>query len=154
MDEATRAELEAQADRATRRGDFAGALKNLQQLCAEFPDDLVLIEKKQRLEENLQPMELLSAKARQEPEAAAAPKSPLQQAELLAHQGDYAGAIALYRKLLAEKPDSPLISERLAELFQLVQVQKPRPSPMLPADPQHRLKELLVRVGARKRPSS
>jgi len=154
VEPAQRAELESQAERATRRGDLAGALKLYAQLCNLFPDDPALAEKKRRIEENLQPMELASAKARQEPEAAAAPRSPLDQAEALAAKGDYAQAIALYRRALAEKPDSPLISERIAELFQLVQAQAPRPSPHLPPDPQQRLKELLVRVGARKRPFS
>ncbi len=99
-------------------------------------------------------MELASPKARAEPEAAAPAGSPLAHAEALAARGDFAGAIALYRKALAEKPDSPLLSERLNELFQLVQAQAPRPSPQLPKDPGSRLRELLVRVGTRKRPFS
>jgi len=95
VDEGTRAALEARADRATRRGDLADALKTYQQLCADFPDDASLAEKKRRIEENLQPMELASPKARQEPEAAHAPRSPLDQAEQLAQRGDYGAAIAL-----------------------------------------------------------
>ncbi|MBK7863279.1 MAG: tetratricopeptide repeat protein [Archangiaceae bacterium] len=73
-------------------------------------------------------MELTSAKTRVPPEQAAQPTNSIQSAEALAARGDYAAAIALYRKALEKRPDSDLIRERLAELFQIVQAVAPKVS--------------------------
>ena len=150
--------LEAKGDRAMRRGELSTALAMFQQLCAAFPDDATLAEKLANLKENLQPMELTSAKSRFVPDPSA-PRSgggaPLDEAEALAARGDYAGAIARYRKALSEKPDSDLLKERLAELFRMMQAQAPqqkRPAPVVvQKSPELTLTDLLDRIASRRK---
>ena len=132
------------------------ALALFQQLVAAFPGDASLAEKLANLKENLQPMELTSAKSRfvPEPSAPRVGAAPLDEAEALAARGDYAGAIARYRKALGDKPDSELLKERLAELFRMMQAQapKPRPAPVvLPKSPELTLTELLDRIAGRRK---
>lgn len=151
-----RAQLEAGADRARRRGEMGEAVRLLRQLVAAFPEDSALADKLSMLEETLQPMELQSAKAPQ-PEAhpthRPVPLTPEQEGERLFHLGDYAGAAVAYRRALAQKPDSPLVQERLMELVSLAQ-SAPRHSPtdrVLPSQPEPLLHALLDRIAARKR---
>jgi len=155
-----RSQIESAADRARRRGEMAEAVRLYRSLLAAFPQDAALREKLSLLEENLQPMELTSAKAPR-PDAltpgagmpAAVPLTPEQEGERLFHLGDYAGAAAAYRRALATKPDSPLIQERLVELIALAQ-SSPRHSPTdraLPQRPELLLRALLDRIAARKR---
>lgn len=147
--------LEAKGDRAMRRGELSTALALFQQLCAAFPADATLAEKMKNLQENLQPMELTSAKSRfvPDPSAPRGRGSPLDEAEALAARGDYAGAIARYRKALADKPDSQLLKERLTELFRMMQAQAPRkPAPVVAKSPELALSELLDRIASRRKP--
>lgn len=148
--------LEAKADRAMRRGELSTALKLLTQLCAAFPGDATLHGKRANLQENLQPMELTSAKSRFVPDPSA-PRpgggAPLDEAEAFAARGEYGEAIARYRKALADKPDSVLLKERLTELFVLSQAQAPRRSPpVAPKSPELHLSELLDRIAMRRKP--
>jgi tetratricopeptide (TPR) repeat protein len=123
-----RTEAESQADRALRRGELSTALSLYQAIATAFPTDEAVQVKLKRIRENLQPMELTSAKARPPIEQAKPPTNSIQSAEALAARGDYAQAIALYRKALEKRPDSDLIRERLAELFQIAQAIAPRAS--------------------------
>lgn len=123
-----RTEAEQRADRALRRGELSTALSLFQEIAAAFPGDEVVQLKLARIRENLQPMELTSAKTRVPIDQAPPPTNSIQSAEALAARGDYAGAIALYRKALEKRPDSDLIRERLAELFQIAQSMAPRAS--------------------------
>jgi len=152
-----RAQLEASADRARRRGEMAEAVRLYRALQQAFPQDAALGEKLARLEENLQPMELTSAKAPRPEDARAGgsplPLTPEQEGERLFQLGDYAGAAIAYRRALAHKPDSPLVQERLMELVALAQT-APRHSPTdqaLPDRPEPLLQALLDRIAARKR---
>lgn len=152
-----RAQLEASADRARRRGEMAEAVRLYRALQQAFPRDAALGEKLARLEENLQPMELTSAKAPRPEDARPAggplPLTPEQEGERLFQLGDFAGAAIAYRRALALKPDSPLVQERLMELVALAQ-SAPRHSPTdhaLPDRPEPLLQALLDRIAARKR---
>ncbi|MBL8954166.1 MAG: tetratricopeptide repeat protein [Myxococcaceae bacterium] len=127
-----RTEAEARADRALRRGELSTALELFTAIAAAYPGDAVVQQKLKRIRENLQPMELSHAKTRVPLEQAPPPTNSIQSAEALAARGDYAGAIALYRKALEKRPDSDLIRERLAELFQIAQSMAPRASPIPP----------------------
>ncbi len=155
MNDDERATLEAKADRSMRRGELSAALKIFQQLAAAFPSDQPLHEKLKNLQDNLQPMELTSAKSRFAPDPSA-PRpgqgNPLDEAEAFAAKGRYAEAIALYRKALALKPDSDLLKERLTELFQLSQAAASPPKPMPVArSPELQLSELLDRIATRRK---
>lgn len=145
--------LEAKGDRAMRRGELSTAVELFQKLRAAFPADAALAEKLKNLEESLQPMELTSAKSRFVPEPSAPrASSPLDEAEALAAKGDYAGAIAGYRKALAAKPGSELLKERLAELFRMMQAHAPqRPPPPVTRSPELALSELLDRIASRRK---
>lgn len=157
-----RTDAEAKADRAVRRGELATALSLYQAIVKAFPSDAVIAKKLKRVEEMLQPTELTSSKVRQAAEGPP-PSHPMEQAEAFANAGRYAEAIALYRKLLAEKPESVLLKERLGELFDLAQAQAgpARPSPHSSAPQQSRegeerapgdvLSSLLGRISSRKR---
>ncbi len=124
-----RTEAEARADRALRRGELSTALELFQAIAAAYPTDELVQQKLRRIRENLQPMELSHAKTRVPIDQAPPPTNSIQSAEALAARGDYAGAIALYRKALEKRPDSDLIRERLAELFQIAQAMAPKSSP-------------------------
>jgi len=128
-----RTEAEVRADRALRRGELSTALSLYQAIATAFPTDEVVQLKVRRIRENLQPMELSHAKTRVPLDQSPPPTNSIQSAEALAARGDYAGAIALYRKALEKRPDSDLIRERLAELFQIAQSMAPRPSPAQPS---------------------
>lgn len=142
-----RASIVSTAERALRRGDLSQALRLFQSVAAAFPDDEAVREKLALVQESLQPAELTSAKARITAEQPAV-TSPIDAAERLASQGKIKEAIAAYRQVLASHPDSPLVRERLTELFSMVQAQAPRaPAPSKEA----LLTELLDRVGLRRR---
>lgn len=140
--------METRAERSLRRGELSEAFRLFRQLANAFPQDQALAQRIRDLEESLQPSELLSPRANFRAEGSDAPQSPMDQAEALAAKGDFAGAIALYRTLLAQRPDSELIRERLAELFGLVQAQAPRRSPF---QRESLLADLLSRIAARRR---
>lgn len=146
-----RAQLEQQIERAVRRGELADAIGHLRALAADFPDDDTVAEKLKQLEESLQPAELMSAKANVRWDSPVPTVSPVDAAERLAAKGDFAGAIAAYRKVLAAQPGSELVKERLAELFALAQARAPR-RPLPPKDKTLVLSELLARIDARRRP--
>jgi tetratricopeptide (TPR) repeat protein len=152
-----RAEMQARADRALRRGELAEAVGLYETLVQQFPQDEALAQKLALLRESLQPMELQSSKARPPPIHEAplsqGPSSPVQEGERLFALGDYAGAAAAYRRALQERPDSELLQERLVELYRLASA-APRHSPTdkaLPKEPEHRLQALLDRLAARRR---
>lgn len=150
MTPADRHSLETRAERCLRRGELSEAFSLFRELVAAFPDDAALRSRLTELEGSLQPAELLNPRSNFRPEPEAAPRSPTEDAERRAAQGDYPGAIAAYRQILEAKPDNELVRERLAELFTLAQAAAPRPS----APTRHReavLGELLSRIGARKR---
>lgn len=150
MSPADRQALEARADRCLRRGELSEAFALYRELTAAFPGDAALRARVQELEGSLQPAELMSAKANFRAEPADAPRSETEQAEQLAAAGDYAGAIAAYRRLLTARPDNELVRERLHELFTLARAAAPRPSAPT-ARREAVLGELLSRIGARKR---
>lgn len=151
-----RAEMQARADRALRRGELAEAVGLYEALAQQFPQDEALAQKLALLRESLQPMELQSAKARppiHEAPVTQGPSSPVQEGERLFALGDYAGAAAAYRRALQERPDNELLQERLVELYRLATI-SPRHSPTdkaLPKEPEHRLQALLDRLAARRR---
>ncbi|MFL5344653.1 MAG: tetratricopeptide repeat protein [Hyalangium sp.] len=151
-----RADMQARAERALRRGDLAEAVGLYETLVQQFPQDEALAQKLALLRESLQPMELHSPKARApapEQPARQGPSSPVQEGERLFALGDYAGAAAAYRRALQERPDNELIKERLVELYRLATT-APVHSPTdraLPKEPQHRLQALLDRLAARRR---
>jgi hypothetical protein len=124
-----RTEAEARADRALRRGELSSALALYQAISDAFPGDDVIAQKLAGIRESLQPHELSHAKSRAPAEPAPAPSGSVQEAEALAAKGDYAAAVAIYRRAVAERPDSDLFKERLAELFQLAQSIAPRNTP-------------------------
>ena len=142
--------LEQRAERCLRRGELSEAFALFKQLTAAFPDDEPLRRRVAELEGSLQPAELLNAKANFRAEPQQAPRNASEQAERLAESGDYAGAIAAYRKLLTERPDNDLVKERLQEVFVLAQAAAPRPSAPT-ARREAVLGELLSRIDARKR---
>jgi tetratricopeptide (TPR) repeat protein len=148
-----RAEMEARADRARRRGEMAEAVQVYREILAAFPGDEAIQGKLALLQESLQPMELTSAKAPPAPRVSGRPMTVEEEGERLFALGDYAGAAAANRRALHEKPDSPLIQERLLELYRLAQT-APRHSPTdsaLPSQPEPLLNALLDRIVARKR---
>jgi tetratricopeptide (TPR) repeat protein len=152
-----RAEMQARAERALRRGELAEAVGLYETLVREFPGDEALSQKLALLRESLQPMELQALqKARppaQEERLPLGPSSPVQEGERLFALGDYVGAAAAYRRALQERPDSELIKERLIELYRLATT-APVYSPTdraLPKEPEPLLQALLDRVAARRR---
>ncbi|MCI0571473.1 MAG: tetratricopeptide repeat protein [Myxococcaceae bacterium] len=153
-----RADTEARAARALRRGDISDALSLLESLANAFPDDAALAARLADLRGTVQPEELLSPRtaSRDEPLQPHLPSTPEQEGERLFALGDFAGAAAAYRRALRERPHSQLIQERLVELVQLAQV-APRHSPTdaaLPEAPEERLVALLDRISARRRSHS
>ncbi len=144
-----RKSVEGRADRALRRGELSEAFALFQELEQAFPDDAGLRAKITNLKESLQPAELFNTRSNFKAEPAVAPTSESEAAERLVASGDYAGAIATYRRLLVDRPDNELIRDRLAELFTHARA-VPRPS-----RPEQRreavLGDLLSRIGARRR---
>jgi tetratricopeptide (TPR) repeat protein len=152
-----RAEMQARAERALRRGELAEAVSLYETLVRDFPSDEALSQRLSLLRESLQPMELQALQkapaAPREERLTLGPSSPIQEGERLFALGDYAGAAAAYRRALQQRPDSELIQERLLELFQLARV-TPRHSPTdraLPKETEPLLQALLDRLAARKR---
>jgi tetratricopeptide (TPR) repeat protein len=142
-----RKQREHEADRALRRGELRDAVTHLSQLVAAFPDDAPLRAKLEQLEASLEPGELLGAKAGFRSQSSDAFASPQHEAEALASRGDFAGAIAIYRRMLSQTPEAALLEERLAELFQLARASAHVPS----ASRQQVLEHLLERISARRR---
>jgi tetratricopeptide (TPR) repeat protein len=136
-------ELEIKAERLVRRGDFAGALAQFHSLRDHFPHDGALARRIDELESGLQPSELHAKNG-----AAEVAVSPVHEAEALSAKGEFSKAIAIYRKLLSERPDWELGKERLAELFQLAQSASPVKRPV---DRIALYQELLSRVVSRRR---
>ena len=149
-----RAEMQARAERALRRGELAEAVGLYEALAQAFPGDEALAQKLALLRESLQPMELQKARPPPREELRPlGPSSPVQEGERLFALGDYAGAAAAYRRALQERPDSELIQERLLELYRLA-TNSPTHSPTdraLPKEREHRLHALLDRLAARRR---
>lgn len=151
MSPADRETLETRAERSLRRGELSEAFALYRELVAAFPEDQALRRRVSELEASLQPAELLSAKANFAPEAEGPPRSATEDAERMAAAGDYAGAIAAYRRLLTGRPDNELVKERLTELFDLARAAGlPRPS--APGRSREALLgEFLSRIDARRR---
>jgi tetratricopeptide (TPR) repeat protein len=150
-----RADTEARAARALRRGDLADALALLESMASAFPDDEALARRLEDLRATAQPEELRAPRvpSREEPLQVQRPATPEQEGERLFALGDYVGAAAAYRRALRERPDSQLIAERLVELVRLAQA-APRHSPTdqaLPPEPEDRLQALLDRISSRRR---
>lgn len=144
--------LEAKVERSLRRGELAEALALYRELENAFPHDRSLARRITELQENLQPAELTNPTSnfRSQPAASGIADAPLAAAETCASQGDYKGAIALYRRLMTERPDSELIRERLAELFELAQAGQSPPRPAAKAL-EAVLNDLISRINDRKR---
>jgi tetratricopeptide (TPR) repeat protein len=151
-----RAEMEARATRALRRGEMTEALALLEAVLRAFPEDEALATRLADLRASASPEELRAAAApapRPDAPAPRAPHTPEQEGERLYHLGDYVGAAAAYRRALRERPDSELVRERLEEIVLLAQ-SAPRHSPTdaaLPAEPEARLRALLDRISSRRR---
>ena len=143
-----RAETESRADRALRRGDLSTALSLYQAVAASFPQDAAVQGKLSRIRETLQPMELSNAKAQASQEPVAAPSNGIEIAEAHASRGEYAEAVSIYRRMLGARPNSDLIKERLAELFQLAQAVAPKSEPI--SSPRL-LSDLLDQISRRRR---
>ncbi|MFO0596002.1 MAG: hypothetical protein U0228_11875 [Myxococcaceae bacterium] len=124
MTDAERAQLEHEIERHLRRGEMGEAFAKTEALASAFPDDVALAGKLVELEASLEPGERRRV-AMQRHESTGATQSPVSLAESLASRGQYVEAIAIYRQLLASRPDWDLVKERLAELFQLAQVASP-----------------------------
>lgn len=69
-------------------------------------------------------------------------------AEILARQGEFAQAIAIYRALIAKSPGDASLTRRVAEIEALL-AGEPGPRPKSPA--QERLETLLHRIQSRRR---
>lgn len=149
-----RAEMQARAERALRRGELSDAVSLYETLVQTFPSDEALAQKLALLRESLQPMELAKSKPPPpEKPQSLGPSSPVQEGERLFALGDYAGAAAAYRRALQERPGNDLIQERLVELYRLATA-SPTHSPTdraLPKEREHRLQALLDRLAARRR---
>lgn len=143
-----RTALESQADRHVRRGELAEAWGLLQRLVEAFPEEPALADRLAQLEASMDPLERRRV-AVAKVESTGSHKSPMHRAEALAAAGKYAEAIAIYRQLLADRPDWDLVKERLAELFQLAQVAHPAARPN--AHREALLETLLERISTRRR---
>ncbi len=143
-----RAQWESAAERALRRGELSEALGALRRLAAAFPADEHVAARLARLQDALEPAELLNPKATFRAEPDGPPQSPLDDAERRAARGDFVGAIRLYQQLLAAQPTNQLARERLDELTRLSQVQAPRSSP---PTVEGTLNALLHRISSRRR---
>jgi predicted Zn-dependent protease len=143
MDRLERQQLEAQADRSFRRGELSSALQILRALAQAFPTDQTLRARVTEIESALQPAELLSTKSNFQTERAA--PSDTERAEQQASLGDYAGAVATYRHILAKQPGNELVRERLLELYRLATQKEP------PRSRTDVLSEMLLRIQERRR---
>jgi tetratricopeptide (TPR) repeat protein len=148
MSPAERQACEQRAERALRRGDFAEALSALRALAEAFPDELALATRLSELHASLGPGEGV-AQAPVSTAPSGVSRSPMHQAEALAARGDFAGAIATYRQLLADNPQLELVRERIDELLQLAQA---RTTPRRSVSREQLLEHLLGRIATRKRP--
>lgn len=143
-----RSTLETQIERHVRRGELSQAWAALEQLSLAFPEDLALAQRLGELEQGLDPAEHRRvAMSRVEP-TNKHHKTPMHEAEALAAAGKYKDAITIYRKLLEQRPDWDLVSDRIAELFQLAQVAAPNRQPV---NREGVLEHLLDRISSRKR---
>lgn len=146
-------QIQAEAERALRRGELARAAQLYGELAQRYPHDAALAAKVEQIQSMLHPAELGPGRARP-PEAPIVPTSPEGEAERLVAQGDVIGAIAAYRQLLSERPHSELIQDRLAELFELARQNGLRPGETAAAqrkEPAQMLQGLLERIQARRR---
>ncbi|WP_223646435.1 hypothetical protein [Corallococcus sp. EGB] len=155
MTPAVRADMEARADRALRRGELAEAFELFEHLLAAFPREEALALKVAHLRDSLQPQELqhLKNRVREPQRLPLAPPSPMQEGERLFMLGDYVGAAAAYRRALQERPGNELVLERLEELYRMAR-EMPVQSPTdraLPAQKEDRLQALLDRLASRRR---
>ncbi len=153
-----REQRQAEAERAVRRGELREALGLYRALLDETPDE-GLRARIATIESLLQPDELAGrASAPVQPAPTLGRPATLEQAaEQLFEQGDIPGALSLYQRILAGRPDHELARERLAELQVLapnvpVQV-PPRPLPTQPEprDPPALLEALLARIAERRK---
>jgi len=142
-----RAARESKAERALRRGELAYALSLFREIALAFPDDAALAARIADLEGTVTPQERVP-RLPITTEPSGVFRSPMHEAEALAAKGDFAGAIAVYRKLLAANPELELVKERLAELFQLAQA---RAAPKQSVSREQVLEHLLGRIESRRR---
>jgi tetratricopeptide (TPR) repeat protein len=136
-------EFEIKAERLVRRGEFAQALRIFLHVQVAFPEDAHLRARIDELQASLEPSELSLKSAM--PEAA---PTPIHEAESLCSRGDFAGAIAIYRKLIQARPDWELGKERMTELFHLAQSARPHKRPL---DRVALYEELLQKISNRRK---
>lgn len=150
---AERPEIEARAERCLRRGELGEALRLYRALIEQFPEDEVLQRKFAQLQDSVDPKELMSAKLPASERLEAPASTPEQEGERLFAIGDYTGAMAAYRRALAQRPGSELIQERLIEIYRLAQQAGHLPSlgKTLPREREPLLRALLERIASRKR---
>jgi hypothetical protein len=152
-----RAETQARAERALRRGELSEAVSLYEMLCQAHPEDEALARRLTTLREMLQPMELQATQAPAPPEQPSrplGPSSPVAEGERLFALGDYVAAAAAYRRALHDRPDNELIRERLEEIYRIARSLPAIRSPTdkaLPKEPEPRLHALLDRLAARRR---
>lgn len=122
--------LEQSIDRHIRRGEFADAARALRSLQAAFPEEPSIGVRLAELETQLSPADRIASMRPTARAAAATPQqSPVDSAEAFASAGRFQEALEIYQQLLAQRPDSELVRERIAELSELARVvQPPRPS--------------------------
>ncbi|RKH41819.1 hypothetical protein [Corallococcus sicarius] len=155
MTPAVRADMEARADRALRRGELAEAFELFEHLQRAFPSEEGLALKLAHLRDSLQPQELQHLRNRvKEPQRLPlGPPSAMQEGERLFTLGDYVGAAAAYRRALQERPGNELVQERLEELYRMAR-EMPVQSPTdkaLPPQKEDALQALLDRLASRRR---
>lgn len=155
-----RAQRQADAERAVRRGELKEGLAIYRALLAEDPEDPAVRARIATIESLLQPQELTNlppAPASPPPAIDLARSATLEQtAELLFERGDVAGALATYERVLKERPDHDLARERHHELQRLFGASAARPpmpkEPPLPLGKPELLEALLARISTRRKP--
>lgn len=142
-----RSHWEEKATRSLRRGALRDAIAALGRIADAFPGDEGVRARVREIEASLQPEEASGRVSPVPSEPSSIFATPAQEAEALASRGDFAAAIAIYRRLAQAHPDSQLVAERLTELFQLAMAKAHRP----PTDKRHLLEHLLERIASRRR---
>jgi tetratricopeptide (TPR) repeat protein len=152
---AERTERQAEAERALRRGELKEALAIFRELLVEAPDDPQIKARIAAIESLVQPRELSEAPAKSAPSVDRERAPTLEEtAETLFENGDVAGAIAVYERILRDRPEHELARERCAELKALHVRLRPETAESIEGLPMNRpdlMKALLARIAVRRK---
>jgi tetratricopeptide (TPR) repeat protein len=149
-----RAQNQAEAERAVRRGELKQALFLYRRMLDEDPDDAAAKTRIAAIESLMQPHELsgLSLRTPALPSLDLARPPTLEQtAEMLFERGDVAAALATYEMILKDRPDHDLARERMGELAQLMALTPTVRKPDLPQGKPEMLEALLARIASRRK---